>query len=222
MTAPEPYTSAMFTRFLKAALIAMGFLSIGGLYGQHPEVHEEPYHRPFYQWDCLRFLQVKASPGDTTAYHIHRNPILYICLEGAELWLDDAGREPRVLELAKGWVGSNTYGGQDTLLHRFAVRGSSDLRILAVERTGLCTTYATPGDLPFYSRDGFRLYAIDRQTYISREYYAQYPAIIPPGPIRYGENAVSYAAGHIIKPYTRRDGYAPIPGVEVLWLLLPE
>ncbi len=188
---------------------------------QHPDVHQEPYHVPVYEWDCFRFLLVKARPGDTTGYHIHRNPILYITVEGAHVWLDDKGAAPRITQLADGWVGSNTYSDADTLLHRFAVVGGSALHILAVERIGECSYMEPPTGMPFYSRDGFSLYAVDWHTYISRTYYSKYPVIVPPKPIKTSGASATYGAGHLIKPYQGERGYGPMEGVEVVWVLIP-
>lgn len=41
-------------------------------------VHEEPRHRPVFQSDQIRMLNVQLLPGDTTLYHIHHTPSLFI------------------------------------------------------------------------------------------------------------------------------------------------
>lgn len=41
-------------------------------------VHEEPVHRPVFQNDKLRILNVLLPPGDTTQYHIHHTPSLFL------------------------------------------------------------------------------------------------------------------------------------------------
>lgn len=209
---------------LSYRLLAINFfcmMSCASLYAQHPDVHEEPYHVPLYEWDCLRFLNVRAKPGDTTAYHVHRNPIIYLTMEGAEVWLDDVGKKPRVVPLPEGWVGSDAYGGTDTLLHRFAVRGEKELHILAVEFTGICSLEVKkPLAAPFYSDNGFAVYAVAWEEYMEREYFKQFPAIVPPLPIT-REGWVRYSAGHILKPVAADSRHAHAPGVEVLWVVLP-
>ncbi len=41
-------------------------------------VHEEPRHHPVFQNDQIRILNVLLPPGDTTQYHIHHTPSLFI------------------------------------------------------------------------------------------------------------------------------------------------
>ena len=43
-------------------------------------VHEEPRHRPVFQNSKIRILNVLLPPGDTTLYHIHHTPSLFIFL----------------------------------------------------------------------------------------------------------------------------------------------
>ncbi|MDQ3846617.1 MAG: hypothetical protein M3342_21785 [Bacteroidota bacterium] len=41
-------------------------------------VHEEPRHRPVFQNNKIRILNVLLPPGDTTQYHIHHTPSLFL------------------------------------------------------------------------------------------------------------------------------------------------
>ena len=41
-------------------------------------VHEEPRHHPVYQDKEVRILNVLLPPGDTTLYHIHHTPSVFI------------------------------------------------------------------------------------------------------------------------------------------------
>lgn len=47
------------------------------LHGQVP-VHKEPRHHVLYQNKEIRILNVIIAPGDTTLYHIHSTPSLFI------------------------------------------------------------------------------------------------------------------------------------------------
>jgi hypothetical protein len=47
-------------------------------------VHEEPRHRPVFQGQGVRILNVLLPPGDTTQYHIHQTPSLFIFLSNTE------------------------------------------------------------------------------------------------------------------------------------------
>lgn len=185
---------------------------------QYPEVSEEPYHKPIFEHGCFRYLSVRANPGDTTGYHVHRNPILYLTIQGTEVWLDDAGREPRTAALKTGWVGSDGYENGDTLLHRFAAIGDTPLRIVAVERIGPCTNFDHPPTDPFYQKHGFSVYSMDWATYIDGGYFEHVAAVVPPLPI-YREGWATYGAGYVIRPSDK--GYMPAPGVEVVWIVVP-
>lgn len=41
-------------------------------------VHEEPRHHPVFQNGKIRILNVLLPPGDTTLYHIHHTPSLFL------------------------------------------------------------------------------------------------------------------------------------------------
>ena len=41
-------------------------------------VHEEPRHPPVFQNDKIRILNALLPPGDTTQYHVHHTPSLFI------------------------------------------------------------------------------------------------------------------------------------------------
>lgn len=202
--------------FFASLLLAMGW--VGDAVAQYPDVHEEPFHQPMYGWDCLRFLNVRAAPGDTTALHVHRNPILYLTVSGTEVWLDEPGQEPRVQALRTGWVGSHAHSANDTLVHRFAVTGPDPLHILAIERLEGCTRLDLPLEKPFYEGAGFAVYAIGWGTYVNRGYVNRFPVVIPPAPILMPGGA-TYSAGHVLRPVDK--GYAHAHGVEVVWIALP-
>ncbi len=41
-------------------------------------VHEEPRHRPVFQNNQVRILNILLPPGDTTQYHVHHTPSVFI------------------------------------------------------------------------------------------------------------------------------------------------
>jgi hypothetical protein len=43
-------------------------------------VHEEPRHRPVFQNNDIRILNVRVAPGDTSLYHMHNTPSFFIRL----------------------------------------------------------------------------------------------------------------------------------------------
>lgn len=47
-------------------------------------VHQEPRHKPVFENERIRILEVKMPPGDTSQYHIHQTPSLFIFLSSSE------------------------------------------------------------------------------------------------------------------------------------------
>lgn len=59
-------------------IFAIILLLISGTsYGQVP-VREEPRHKPVLVNQYVRMLDVKIPPGDTTLYHVHETPSLFL------------------------------------------------------------------------------------------------------------------------------------------------
>lgn len=56
-------------------------LKLSNLSAQVP-VHEEPRHHPVFQNEAIRILNVLLPPGDTSEYHVHTTPSLFIRLSG--------------------------------------------------------------------------------------------------------------------------------------------
>ncbi|MGK2961823.1 MAG: hypothetical protein ACSLFK_06695 [Gemmatimonadaceae bacterium] len=58
---------------------AIAVLFGSGVEAQAPiPVHAEPRHRMVWEAGSIRVLDVQVPPGDTSLYHIHDAPILYI------------------------------------------------------------------------------------------------------------------------------------------------
>ncbi len=70
------YLSVVLMRKL---LFLFLLLKLINLQGQGPlPVHEEPHHQPVFQNKEIRILNVLIAPGDTTQYHIHHTPSVFI------------------------------------------------------------------------------------------------------------------------------------------------
>jgi len=80
-------------------------------------VSEEPMHKPVFQNKYIRLLDVWLQPGDTTLYHIHATPSLFVHLSNAAISSQIKG---------EGWVKGQTETGKawyrsfspDILVHR--------------------------------------------------------------------------------------------------------
>ena len=47
-------------------------------------VFEEPRHRLVFQAEATRILHLQVYPGDTSLFHTHAEPILYVAFKTAE------------------------------------------------------------------------------------------------------------------------------------------
>lgn len=80
-------------------------------------VREEPRHKPVLENNYLRLLDVWLPPGDTTVFHIHSTPSLFIYLNKAKI-------SSQIKE--QGWVNDQSVTGfawynpfsPDSLVHR--------------------------------------------------------------------------------------------------------
>jgi hypothetical protein len=96
------------------------------------QVSEEPYHRPVLQNKYVRLLDVWLPPGDTTMYHIHKTPSLFVYLTTTDNATQMKG---------EGWVKNRSAAGYawfrsftpDTLVHRVANVDSDTFHVNDIE-----------------------------------------------------------------------------------------
>jgi len=56
-------------------------------------VHEEYRHRLVFEKDHVRIMSVNIPPGDTSAFHIHEDPTVYVVISAAALRSQQPGKE---------------------------------------------------------------------------------------------------------------------------------
>ncbi len=56
-------------------------------------VHEEPRHRLVFDSPVARVLDIQIPPGDTTLFHTHSNPILYVNMSSSQTRSQTLGQE---------------------------------------------------------------------------------------------------------------------------------
>jgi hypothetical protein len=127
---------------------------------KYPLVHEEEFHRPIFENDQIRVLNVRASKGDTTALHQHCNPILYLTLEGTTVSLKEPSESWKSANLPTGWIGQDIYKSDSCFVHRFAIPEEGRLHIVAVEALKN-TDVISFGFDPIHSENGFSVYKIE-------------------------------------------------------------
>src|SRR6187402_1477188 len=65
-------------------------------------VYEEPRHRQVFRSGTTRILELIVLPGDTSLFHSHEDPIVYVNLSSGAL---------RTQELGKDWSQPGGHGG---------------------------------------------------------------------------------------------------------------
>jgi hypothetical protein len=110
---------------------------------------QEPRHRVVFESDIARVHDVQVPPGDTTLYHIHDTPILYVPISrsltrtqplGGE-WSGGDPSQPVAAEAGPGRVTSTTSYVDKPLTHRVNNVGDGLFRLIAiVNRTSGTTT----------------------------------------------------------------------------------
>lgn len=229
---PDRVIARKLIRTLRTSVFISAFGAITAAFGQPHDVHEEPFHRPIYAHGSFRYLDVFASPGDTTAMHSHRLPILYLCISGSEVWLDEENAKPRHVNLPTGWIGSDMYSDSTVFVHRFAVTGDSDLHIIAVERTtpaGHAIPQFETG--PIFSENGFEVYAVypaDSDSVVENLPDSgknfEWPAVVYQGTVTGPPGAASGVAGKTYGPgalLPPQSGPWRFGDETVLWMVVP-
>ncbi len=125
-------------RLASAGLLAT-FLVAPGLLAQSPvPVYREPRHRLVWEEGPVRVLDVQIAPGDTTLFHIHDTPILYVRVAvspvavqvlGAD-WANDSSR------FYPGAINSDTSYALKPVTHRVTNVGTTLFHLIGITNAG--------------------------------------------------------------------------------------
>jgi len=127
----------------RLSLLAWIIFSSVSIPAQVP-VREEPRHHPVLQNKYFRLLDVWLPPGDTSLYHIHATPSLFIYLSKALIGSQIKG---------EGWVKDMAIPGKtwyrsfvpDILVHRVCNLDTVTFHVNDIE---ILSPYAAPGLSP--------------------------------------------------------------------------
>src|SRR5688572_30071999 len=125
-------------------------------------MHEEPRHRLLLTHEQVRVMDVKIRPGDTTLFHIHDVPALYVAVSAAPVDIQlldgkwggthpaaDPGRKP-------GDVNVDTSYGRAPITHRVTNVDSQLFDLIAITSSTVSPvdsgTPEMPGDLELRTR----------------------------------------------------------------------
>jgi hypothetical protein len=93
---------------------------------------EEPHHRPKFQNDYVRVLDVEIAQDDATLFHTHSLDYPYVMVTGVTLLNQVPGGEPGEILIKRGLVGYYR-ASQGAYTHRFTNRGPGAFRAIGIE-----------------------------------------------------------------------------------------
>jgi len=96
------------------------------------QVSEEPLHKPVLQNNFIRLLDVWLQPGDTTWFHIHSTPSVFLSFTNTAVSAEAEGEDwaNEQFLAGKAWYRSFT---PDTLIHRVTNVDSVPLHVNDIE-----------------------------------------------------------------------------------------
>jgi hypothetical protein len=112
-------------------------------------VREEPRHHPVFQNQYVRILDVIIPPGDTSMFHIHATPSLFLIFNSRDVTSQVKGKE---------WIRDYSVAGKtwyrsfinDTLIHRVSNQDSLPFHATDIELIqAFGTTTTSRVKLPF-------------------------------------------------------------------------
>jgi hypothetical protein len=130
---------SMIKSAMKQVLLLSVIAIISPAASSQVPVSEEPLHKPVLKNKYIRLLDVWLQPGDTTQFHIHATPSLFVHLSSAETASQIKGEE---------WVKGRAVPGEawfrsftpDTLIHRVA---NVDTRVFHVNDIEIVSAFDT-------------------------------------------------------------------------------
>lgn len=102
------------------------------LWGQVP-VHQEPRHHPIFENKEIRILNVLLPPGDTTLYHIHTTPSVFITFTTTEIGSQLKGKEKNNSESQAGAILVEDLSGEHIRTHRVWNQDKTAFNVMDVE-----------------------------------------------------------------------------------------
>ena len=124
------FTLAVFA-LLTFCLVAGNMLSQApsGTADSPVEISGEPRHRPKFENEFVRVLDVTVPAGDATLWHVHRKDNVVVTLSGASLRLEKVGAPTVEVQ----WKTGDVNFGKATYVHRAINIGTTPFRNLTIE-----------------------------------------------------------------------------------------
>jgi len=96
-------------------------------------VHEEPRHHPVFQNSAVRILDVLIPPGDTTLFHIHQTPSVFIRLTSTAIGSQLQGGVASARKSKAGTIMFENLAAPNIEIHRVWNADKDTFQVIAVE-----------------------------------------------------------------------------------------
>lgn len=127
----------------KLTLLLILVFSFGAMRAQ-VLVHQEPYHLPVFKNGQIRVLSVQIPPGDTSLFHLHHTPSLFIFLSNTNTGTELQGKAPTHTRLRAGRLLYENLAAPYTRIHRVWNTDTNTLHVIDVELLGNDSGFSRP------------------------------------------------------------------------------
>src|SRR6185295_5588826 len=107
-------------------------------------VSKEPRHHVVFENDRFRILNVLLPPGDTTQYHVHSTPSVFISLTKTHTASQNIGKQPVEGISAAGNAWFENLNPPNIKIHRVWNTDTSTFHVIDVELLGKDSGFSTP------------------------------------------------------------------------------
>lgn len=96
-------------------------------------VHEEPRHKPVFENEKVRLLNAVLPPGDTTQYHLHNTPSLFLFLTSTTTGSQLQGGAPTTGRSTAGTLLFENLAPPHVRVHRVWSQDTSTFHVMDIE-----------------------------------------------------------------------------------------
>ncbi len=96
-------------------------------------VHKEPLHLPVFQNKQVRILNVLMPPGDTSQYHIHHTPSLFIYFTTTATGSQLQGMQARSGKNPAGFIQFENLAAPNIRIHRVWNADTDTFHVMDIE-----------------------------------------------------------------------------------------
>jgi hypothetical protein len=151
----DPHLPTLNSVAMTRSIILLVLANTSSVFAQAPvPMHEEPRHRLALTHEQLRVMDVRIHPGDTTLFHVHDLPALYVAVSTApvdiqllnEQWggthpAADPGRRPGDVDVDTSYV-------RQPIAHRVTNVGSQLFNLIAITTSTVSPRDPEPTEMP--------------------------------------------------------------------------